>query len=97
MHTGERLQENSAARSELQASFLQNSTKVDVTSKYDRAVTIRPAHTISERIQRIVIDGKPLRGNTSSDVAFPLLCFSLNWRTPMEELITAGEVVSGFC
>jgi hypothetical protein len=45
----------------------------------------------------IVVDEEGFRGNTSSEVAIPLLCFSLIWRTPMEEMITAGEVVSGFC
>ena len=45
----------------------------------------------------IVVDGQQFRGNTSSEVAIPLLCFSLIWRTPMEEMITAAEVVSGFC
>jgi len=44
-----------------------------------------------------VIDVGAVRGNTSVEVAIPLLCFSLNWRTPMEEMITAGEFVSGFC
>jgi hypothetical protein len=91
------LQENSIVTVELPASFLWDSTKVDAIRKNDRAVTERDAKSEFERIQRIVIDGNALRGNTSSEVAFPLLCFSLNWRTPMEELITAGEVVSGFC
>jgi len=91
------LQENSTGTADLPASFFPAPTKIGAMGKSCRALTIREGHAASERNQGIVIDVKPIRGNTSSEVAFPLLCFSLNWRTPMEELITAGEVVSGFC
>jgi hypothetical protein len=91
------LQDNFAGDSELAASFFADATKIDAMRKNHLAVIMREPHSASKRNPEIVIDGKRIRGNTSSEVAFPLLCFSLNWRTPMEELITAGEVVSGFC
>ena len=56
-----------------------------------QSITFNPGREqkkFSPRIKfRIVIDGQGFRGNTSSEVAIPLLCFSLIWRTPMEEMI----------